>query len=249
MGVAMGKRGTEVAKGASDIIIADDDFSTLIEAIRMGRTIYSNIQKFTAFLLSWNLGVTGLILLSVLIFGGSAAVFLPLQILFLNVVLEDLPAIALGLDTPEKDVMKLPPRNPKSKFLPKKIWALILGLGIYMCLMSLAVFLLHAYDLLLARTMAFVVFSLFVNFNVFNFRSLHESTIFTALRKNWLLLGAVLASFGLTLLAMYTKGGASVFKFVPISLNHWIFAALVAFSILPMGELLKKSIFSGQSVD
>ena len=248
VGVAMGRKGTEVAKGASDIIVADDDFSTLVEAIKMGRTIYSNIQKFTAFLLSWNLGVTGLILLSVLAFGGGAAVLLPLQILFLNVVLEDLPAIALGLDTPEKDVMNLPPRNPRSRFLPKKIWVLIVGFGSYMCLMSLAVFLLYAHSLELARTMAFVVFSLFVIFNVFNFRSLHKSTLFTALRKNPMLLGAIAASFGLTLLAMYTPGGASVFKFVPISMDQWIFAGLVAFSILPMGELLKKSIFSSSGV-
>ncbi|MBR9681900.1 MAG: cation-transporting P-type ATPase [Candidatus Altiarchaeota archaeon] len=249
VGVAMGKRGTEVAKGASDIIIADDDFSTLVEAIRMGRNIYYNIQKFTAFLLSWNLGVTGLILLSVLLFGGSAAVFLPLQILFLNVVLEDLPAIALGLDSPEKNLMELPPRNPKEKFLPKKIWALILGFGMYMCLMSLAVFLLFAYDLELARTMAFAVFSLFVIFNVFNFRSLQKSTLFTALRKNWFLLIAILASFSLTLLAMYTPGGMSVFKFVPLDVSQWVFSALVAFSVLPMGELLKKSIFSKQAVE
>ena len=117
-----------------------------------------------------------------------------------------------------------------------------------MCSLSLATFLLYAYNLELARTMAFVVFSLFVCFNVFNFRSLNKSTLHTAFRKNTLLLAAIFTSFGITLLSIYTSGGQNVFKFVPISLNQWIFAALVAVSILPMGELLKKSIFS-QKVD
>jgi len=243
VGVSMGKRGTEVAKSASDIILADDNFVTLVDAVRMGRTIYANIQKFTAFLLSWNLGVTSLILLSVLIFGGGEVVLLPLQILFLNVVLEDLPAIALGIDSAEADVMKQKPRSPGTAFIPRRVWGLIFGFGLYMCLMSLAVFLLFAHEIAMARTMAFAVFSLFVVFNVFNFRSLRESTFFTAFRKNKFLLGAILASVALTLLAIYTSAGAHVFNFLPLDLNHWFMAALVAFSIVPMGELLKKALF------
>ncbi|MBR9689621.1 MAG: cation-transporting P-type ATPase [Candidatus Altiarchaeota archaeon] len=244
VGVAMGKRGTEVAKGASDIVLADDNFVTIITAIEMGRGIYENIRKFTAFLLSWNVGVTAMILLSVALFGMAEVILLPLQILLLNVVLEDLPAIALGLDPVSDDVMNQPPRDPKQNFITRKMWIMILGLGAFMALISTAVFSLNMVHIDLARTATFLVFSAFVIFNALNFRSLEISTIKTALRKNYILLIAVTASLGLTFLAMYTSAGTAVFKFIPASSAQWAMSLVLATTIIPVGELLKRSIYT-----
>ncbi len=244
VGVAMGGRGTEVAKGASDIVLADDNFVTIVNAIGMGRGIYENIRKFTAFLLSWNVGVTAMILLGVAFFGMKDLILLPLQILLLNVILEDLPAIALGLDPVSEDIMNLPPRNPKEKFISKNLWTIIIGLGMYMALISMAIFIFYAVDLTLARTMAFLSFSGFVIFNAFNFRSLQNSLFKTLFKKNWTLVMAILASLIITLVAMYTSAGITVFKFAATDLIHWGVALGMAATILIVGEVLKLSVFT-----
>ncbi|MBR9680707.1 MAG: cation-transporting P-type ATPase [Candidatus Altiarchaeota archaeon] len=243
VGISMGLRGTEVAKGASDIVLVDDNFVTIVKAIEMGRGIYDNIRKFTAFLLSWNVGVTAMILASVGLFGMTNVILLPLQILLLNVVLEDLPAIALGMDPVSKDVMSRPPRNPRENFITKKLWFLIMGLGAYMAVISTGIFYINAHNIEFARTTAFLVFSAFVIFNALNFRSLEKSTILTALRRNLMLVLAVLTSLIITVIAMYTPAGATVFKFLPVSIETWIVSLVLAFTIIPAGELLKRSIY------
>ena len=242
VGIAMGKRGTEVAKGAADIVLADDNFATIIRAIEMGRGIYENIRKFTAFLISWNIGITLLIVLSALLFSIDHLVLLPLQILLLNVVLEDMPAIALGLDPVDREVMKRPPRDPREPFISGGMWVMIGGIGIYIALISMAVFLIHAINLPLARTVTFLTFAMLVIFNTLNFRSLHESTFKTAFKPNHYLLLAFIGSLSLTLVSIYSPAGLHVFKFVPVSRDHWIFSALVAISIIPAGEIVKRSI-------
>ncbi len=247
VGVAMGERGTEVAKGASDVVLADDNFVTIVNAIEMGRGIYENIRKFTAFLLSWNIGVTAMILLSVALFGMGEVILLPLQILLLNVVLEDLPAIALGLDPISRGVMSRPPRDPSQPFITGDMWFAILGLGGYMALVSTAVFLFNAAHLPTARTVAFLTFAAFVVFNALNFRSLELSTFRTALRKNFLLLLAVLASTAITLLSIYTPAGVDVFKFEPVCATNWFVALGLASTILVAGELLKRSIYRSKA--
>jgi Ca2+-transporting ATPase len=244
VGVSMGGRGTEVAKGASDIVLADDNFVTIINAIEMGRGIYGNIRKFTAFLLSWNIGVTAMILLSVMLFGMGEVILLPLQILLLNVVLEDLPAIALGLDPVSDSIMKDPPRDPSQPFLTRDIWTMIAGLGGYMALVSTALFLFNAVDVTVARTVAFLAFAAFVIFNALNFRSLDGSTFLTALRGNLVLLLAVAASTAISSLAIYTHAGTRVFEFAPVDAAHWAAALGFAATILVVGEVLKRSIYS-----
>jgi P-type Ca2+ transporter type 2C len=243
VGVSMGDRGTEVAKGASDVVLADDNFVTIVNAVEMGRGIYGNIRKFTAFLLSWNIGVTLMILLSVGFFGMEEVILLPLQILLLNVVLEDLPAIALGMDPVSDDVMKQPPRDPKQPFITKDMWFAIIGLGVYMALISTAAFLINAVHLPTARTVAFLAFAGFVIFNALNFRSLELPTFRTALKKNLILLLAVVASTAISFLAIYTPAGISVFKFEPVGGTYWAIALGLAATILPAGELLKRSIY------
>lgn len=243
VGISMGLRGTEVAKGASDIVLADDNFVTIVKAIKMGRGIYDNIKKFTAFLLSWNIGVTAMILASVGLFGMDYVILLPLQILLLNVVLEDLPAIALGMDPVSKGVMDGPPRNPQENFITKKLWFLILGLGAYMAIISTGIFYINESNIEFARTTAFLSFAAFVIFNALNFRSLKKSSVKTAFRKNFILVLAVLTSLVISVMAMYTPAGATVFKFFPVDISTWAVSLLLAATIIPAGELLKRSIY------
>ncbi len=242
VGISMGGRGTEVAKGASDVVLADDNFVTIVEAVKRGRGIYENIRKFTTFLLSWNIGVTAMILFGVSLLGMGEAILLPLQILLLNVVLEDLPAIALGLDPVPDDIMKHPPRDPKESFVTRAMWILIVGLGMYMAVLSTAVFSFNLHSLEFARTLAFLSFAAFVIFNAFNFRSLEDSTFRTAFRRNGLLIVAVSASLLITIAAIYTHAGVSVFKFSPVGVSDWLFILGFSSTILLAGEVLKKTI-------
>ncbi len=240
VGIAMGIKGTDVAKEVSDIILADDNFKTIVDAIYFGRNIYENIRKFTSFLITWNIGVTLLILLGALFFGFDLPVMLPLQILLLNVVLEDLPAIALGLEPPSKEVMLRPPRDPKEPFLTRRMWAMIAFMGIYIALLSFGVFLKYRASIELARTMTFLTITFLVMINTLNFRSLYESFIKSAFRPNRLLFGAIAVSLAISAAAIYL--GKHVFKFVPISFSYWLLAFLLSLSIIPIGDFLKRVV-------
>ena len=205
IGIAMGITGTDVAKDAADIVLADDNFASIVAAIEEGRSIYANIQKFLRYLLSANLGevlvmffgvvLAGLIGLTA---GGGAGLVLPLlavQILWVNLVTDSFPALAVGIDPPEPALMRRPPRDPSVGVITPRMWA-----GICVAAVVIATGTLLALDAGLpggliagsgsveyARTLAFTTLVLFELYDVFCARSDEETTLYRTLRNGWLL--------------------------------------------------------------
>lgn len=257
IGVAMGKGGTEVAKEASDMILTNDNFATIIAAVEEGRTIFENIRKFISYLLSSNVGevismFVGVMLSNVLGFIHKGETFLPLtatQLLWVNLVTDGFPALALGVDPKNPDIMNRPPRDLREPVISKQMWYVIFSLGTFMGLGVLAV--LDAYypgglwDLKpmsnpdYGRTMAFTTLVMFEMFNAFNFRSFHQSIFKVGIFKNRWLLGAVTLSVILQLLVVYTPVLQKAFHTVPLGLTDWMVVILVSSTVLIFMEIIK----------
>ncbi len=237
VGIAMGRRGSEVAKEVADIVLADDNFATIVEAIKYGRGIYENIRRFTAFLLSWNIGITLTVVLSAILFA-KEPIFLPLQILLLNVILEDLPAVALGLEPITEEVMRRPPRDPKEDVLPPALWLYLIILGLLLVVLSFIGFM-GFKELKMARTVAFTVFAFAVLFNMFNFKRLRG---LKDLFSNKLLIAAGITSVAIAMLAIYSPAGKHIFGFYPLPASELLRALGIAFAVLPSGFLVRKVI-------
>ncbi len=239
IGVAMGKSGTDVSREAADLTLKDDNFATIVSAIGEGRTIFHNIRKFLTYQLSCNYAELMIIFLGVLI--GLPLPLLALQILFMNLVTDDLPALTLGLNPPSRDVMNMKPRK-KSNLLNKHLIILLVLAGSVIGLITLGVFYftLNVLDqeLAVARTVALVTLIFFEIANAFNFRSfrfgVHELPLFT----NRYLVYASLISLLATVLIVYTPLNL-VFETTPISLWYWLMALVVSLSVILIFDLLK----------
>lgn len=176
IGVAMGKTGTDVCKQAADVILLDDDFSTLCLAVRQGRTIFSNIRKLVRYLISCNIGEVAVMFLSILL--GMPVVLLPTQILLVNLVTDGLPAVALGLEKTEEEVMQMKPRDFSGSFASGALWLKIAlrGALIGACTLGCFAYTLRlGYDLTAARTSALITLILSQLIHVFECRSEHKS--------------------------------------------------------------------------
>lgn len=236
IGVAMGKKGTDVAKETSDMVLADDNFSTIVSAVEEGRGIYDNIKKSTYFLLSCNFAEL-FIILSVTIAATLSSTelllpLLPLQILWMNLLTDGLPAIALGIEPIEKDIMLRKPRNPKEKIISRKSLAKMLGLSMLMTAGTLWVF----YDSLdsgyvYATTMAFTVLVLLEVFVAMGIKS--KPVITTGISRNLLI--AVASSVALQAVVVYAPQLNPVFGTVPLGIMDW--AYLIAVSCFAMAAL------------
>jgi Ca2+-transporting ATPase len=231
IGVAMGLKGTDVAKNSSEMILLDDDYTTIVESVEEGRTIYDNLTKFIRFLLSGNFD-------ELLVVGVAALMGLPmpliaLQILWLNLVTDGLPALALGVDPPEKNVMNRPPRHANESILRRILFFAVVG-GF---MAFLATFMIFILDLPIsgevhARTMAFTVSVVFELFLVFSARS--NETIFNSKPfSNKYLILAVIASFILQCLTIYTPFLQLIFKTTALSLTDW--ASIILVSVVGVG--------------
>lgn len=241
IGVAMGIKGTDVAKESSDMVLQDDNFATIVEAVRRGRTIYENIEKFTCYLISFNFVQVMLILLSITLLGFEFLPLIALQILFINVVAEEFPSIALGMDPPRKDNMLKPPRKPKQMILTKRNLILVFTLAAFMTLMSFVVFTFAnpTENIENARTMTFAAIIGMVIVNTFNFRSLDESVFKTGFLSNrWLVL-ATFTTILTTLSVMYIPFFQKIFELTTLSLVEWIIPLLAAFTTLIFAEIIK----------
>jgi len=184
IGVAMGIRGTDVAKDASDLVLLDDNFATIIRAIKEGRRQFRNVQKFVRYLLSSNAGEAVALLVNIVI--GGPLIFLATQILWMNLVTDGVTAVALGLEKAEPDEMRHPPRDKRMRILGVKGLATILLLGLYTGLSSLWLFLaLLDTSEDIARTTAFTAMVVFEKMSVFAFRSLH----LPCWKIGWLIIG------------------------------------------------------------
>jgi Ca2+-transporting ATPase len=221
IGIAMGTTGTDVTKEASAMVLSDDNFSSIVAAIEEGRGIYDNIRKFIRYLLSCNVGEVLTMFLAVL--GGLPLPLVPIQILWMNLVTDGLPAMALGVDRYDRDIMNRPPRHPReSVFAHGMAWRIGLN-GIVIGLGTLLVFWigLSLGDLPLARTLAFNTLVFFQLFYVFVCRSEYHSILELGLGTNPYLVGAVLISATLQLAAVYVPFLQPIFHTVPLNGQHW----------------------------
>ena len=220
IGVAMGITGTDVAKEASDMILTDDNFATIVAAVERGRIIYENIKKFIRYLLSANFGEI-LIILTIFSFGHPIP-FIPLQILWINILTDAFPAFALGLDTPEENIMSLKPRDPKESVM-KKILNFSLVAGIVGTLVTLIVYFqgLTRYSFEEIKTLVFTTIVVFEILLVFSIRS-ERSGYFKNFFKNKLLLLSILVSFILQLVAVYNPFLQEIMETIPLTMEDWI---------------------------
>ena len=251
IGVAMGITGTDVSKGASDMILTDDNFATIVRAIEEGRNIYNNIKKSVVFLLSCNLGEVVAIFASILFFWPVPLI--PTQILWINLVTDTLPAIALGIDPGDKDVMKAKPRDPRESFFGGGAGVRALIGGSLIGTLTLAAFYWGLYEhgysmgsleipdtvLTYARTMAFVVLAASQLFYSLSMRSATKSIFQVGLFTNKPLIGAILIGLFLQLVVISVPFLARAFKVQNLSAFDW--GLVFGFALVPLtvNELIK----------
>lgn len=238
IGVAMGKNGTDVSRDASDLILKDDNFATIVAAIREGRTIFSNVRKFVTYQLSDNFAELSIIFIAILV--GLPLPLLALQILFMNLVTDDMPAITLGLNSPSHDVMEMPPRK-ESNILNKYLIAMLVIAGSVMMMITLSVFtatLFIKQDVAAARTAALITLVFLEVANAFNFRSfrypVHKLPLFT----NKYLVYASFLSILATILVIRTPLNI-VFGTTPVGFPFWVIAACLSLLIIVVFDLIK----------
>lgn len=240
IGCSMGITGTDVAKSASDMVLTDDNFATIVYAIREGRSIFANIKKAVQFLLSSNIGEI-LTVFSGIMFGWSSPLT-AIQLLWVNLVTDSLPAIALGLDTPEKDIMEKKPRSPKKGLFADGLWAAIIFEGLMIGALALLAFSIGVNvlgNLTTGRTMAFAVLSISQLVHAFNMRS--EHSVFRAgLFKNPYLVLSLIAGLVLEVSVISIPKLAVIFGVVPLGFVGWGIVAALSVMPLVIVELQKK---------
>jgi Ca2+-transporting ATPase len=237
IGIAMGATGTDVTKEASAMVLTDDNFSNIVAAVEEGRGIYDNIRKFIRYLLSCNVGEVLTMFLAVL--AGMPLPLIPIQILWMNLVTDGLPAMALGVDPYDRDIMTRPPRHPReSVFAHGMTWRIGIN-GTFIGLGTLLSFWigLSMGDLDLARTIAFNTLVFFQLFFVFTCRSEFHTILELGLLTNPYLVGAVLISASLQLLVDYTPLLQPIFHTVPLSGQHWALILGIASAPTVVGTL------------
>ena len=241
IGIAMGIKGTDVARESSVMILQDDNFATIVEAVRRGRTIYENIEKFTCYLISRNFTEVILILLGITLLGFEFLPLLALQILFINMFDEIMPAIGLGLDPIREGIMSKNPRNPEERILKKRNMVLIVSIGAIMALASFLVFILDNPDenIERARTLTFAAIVSMILFIPFAFRSLEEPIYKIGILANRLLIVGAFTTFLLTLGVMYIPFFQKIFEFTTLSPADWITPLSAAVGALIFVELIK----------
>jgi Ca2+-transporting ATPase len=256
IGVAMGITGTDVSKEAADIVLADDNFATIVAAVEEGRAIFSNIQKFLRYLLSSNIGEVMTMFFGVLLADaigltaqGGSGVVLPLvatQILWINLVTDGAPALALGVDPADADVMAKPPRPRSEGVITRGMWSGIFYVGAIMAVGTLLVLdaslpgglIEGARNMRYAQTMAFTTLVFFSLFAVFSARS-DERSAFAGLFSNPWLWGAVLLSLVLQAAVIYIPFLQQAFSTESLSAGDWLRCAAVGSSVLWLRELSK----------
>ncbi|HHW57028.1 MAG TPA: calcium-translocating P-type ATPase, SERCA-type [Clostridia bacterium] len=222
IGIAMGKGGTEVAKEASSMILLDDNFATIVAAVEEGRIIYDNIRKFIRFLLSCNLGEVLTMFFAALM--SLKLPLAPIQILMVNLVTDGLPALALGMDPPEKDIMMMRPRNAKESVFSRGLGIRIIIVGFLMALSTLGayVFALSYGTLEKARTIAFATLVMVELIHAFECRSERNLIFEIGIFTNPYLVLAVLTSFLLFLVTIYIPPLSVVFKTTVLTGYDWL---------------------------
>lgn len=232
IGCAMGITGTDVAKSAADIILTDDNFATIVKAVKEGRSIFSNIKKTVHFLLSSNIGEIVTIFLAILF--GWQSPLLAIQLLWINLVTDSLPAIALGVELPEDDIMRRPPEFNLDGLFTRELWQNIFLEGTMIGLLSLIAYgigNLFYHNLMIARTMTFTTLGLSQLVHVFNIRS-EKSIFLKSLFNNIYIIFAFIICLILQVIVVIIPEIASVFKVKPLNPSQWLI--ILFLSLIPI---------------
>ena len=238
IGIAMGKGGTDVAKNAADMILTDDDFVTIVDAVRQGRNIYDNIKKAVHFLIATNIGEIVTIFVGLLM--GIKSPLLAIQLLWINLVTDSLPAIALGLEKEEENIMNRLPRSPKKSLFADGLWWKIIIEGSMLGMFTLLAFSIgnKLYSIEVGRTMAFLSLGILELVHSFNIKS-EESIFKTGLLENKYLAGAFLLGTILQVIVVLIRPLATIFEVVPLNGIQWLYTILISFAPLAIIELQK----------
>ncbi len=247
IGVGMGITGTDVTKNVADMILADDNFATIVSAAGEGRRIYDNIRKSIQFLLASNLSEVLSIFMATLI---GFTIFKPAHLLWINLITDCFPALSLGMEAPEKDIMSRPPRNSKDGIFANGMGAAIAYQGVFLTAITIASYFIGAYVIVkmpqhattsrevVGSSMAFLTLSMAEIFHSFNMRSLHGS-IFTIKKQNWWLWGAGAISLALTTIVVEVPFLANAFELAKLDLLEYGVALGLAVTVIPLVEIVK----------
>lgn len=230
IGIAMGIEGTDVTREVADMILQDDNFATIVNAVRQGRVIFANLVKFIRYLLSCNISEVLVVFLAVLI--GLPIPLIPIQLLWVNLITDGIPALALGVDPAEKGVMNRAPRNLEEGILSARRWVDMIFEGLIMASCVFFVFItMDHIDLATARTATFVTLCVIQLIHSISNRSETQSIFKLGLFSNIYLVIAIVVSFLLQMVVVYTSFGNEIFKSVPLTLNEW--EIILGVSLIP----------------
>ena len=238
IGIAMGKGGTDVAKNAADMILVDDNFVTIVEAVRQGRNIYDNIRKAIHFLIATNIGEIVTILMGLLL--GLESPLLAIQLLWINLVTDSFPAIALGLEKEENGIMERKPRNAKESVFAGGLWGKIITEGVMIGSLTLLAFSIgnKFYSVEVGRTMAFLCLGLLELVHSFNIKS-EESVFKVGILENKYLVGSFFAGTLLQVTVVLVPYLASIFNLVQLNRTQWIYTIIISFMPIVIMEMQK----------
>jgi Ca2+-transporting ATPase len=238
IGIAMGRRGTQVAQEAADMILKDDAFNTIVVAIEQGRAIFDNIRKFILFLLSGNIGEIMIVTFAIL--AGAPLPILPLQILYLNMIGDVFPALALAMGDGDSRNMRKPPRDPAEPILTTRWWLAVGGYGLLIAVAVLTAFALSltwfGFDRRQAVTVAFLALSFGRLWHVFNMRTPGSRPLLNEITCNPYIWGALALGSALLLLATYIPLLADLLKLTPPGVGGWTLILIASLTPLIIGQ-------------
>ena len=248
IGVAMGITGTDVSKEAADMVLTDDNFASIVSAVEEGRGIFDNIKKYLMYLLSSNLGEIMVMSIGILFGGflgtGGALPLIAIQILWVNLATDGLPAIALAVDPAAPDIMRHKPRPRNQTIFTRPVVALMILGGVWSTIVNLGIFswaLGVGKSLIEAQCLVFMTLIIIQFFKSFNYRSDRLSIVTIGMTKNKWLIGAVLVSLGMTIPLLYVPTLQGVFHTYPLGLADWaivVLASATIFGVLELGKLI-----------
>jgi Ca2+-transporting ATPase len=245
IGIAMGLSGTDVTKEASDMVITDDNFASIAAAVEEGRCVYENIRKSVHFLLSCNFSEIAVMLIAAVI--GLPLPLLPVQILWINLITDGLPALALAVDPHDPDILRRPPRHPKAPLLERKRILLLIAPGSFLALVTVAAFVYCLYvlhdELTQARTVAFTVLVAAQLFHAFNCRSERRSIFSLGIFTNRALAMATAGSIALQVAIVFTPWTHAMFNVAALDTQHWLLAfgvGALPLAAMEMWKLMKR---------
>ena len=250
IGIGMGITGTDVTKGLADMVLADDNFATIVSAVEEGRRIYDNIRKSIQFLLSSNLSEVIAIFVATLF---NFVILSPIHLLWINLITDTFPALALGVEPADEKIMKRPPRNSRDSIFANHLGIDVVYQGIMVAVLTLAAYFIgfemengywgigQSND---GITMAFLTLSMAEMFHAFNLRSRSRS-VFAVKKQNWILWGAFGISLALTTLIIFVPALSGIFGLTPITIAEYFTAMGLAFLVVPIVEAVK--LISGVS--